>query len=174
MNPRRVQSLLDQQSMVAKKVYSCVPTEVPSPAGEISNAVMTSFGTSPGVHVVRGCLARLVDAGLVRERNGSFTRTPVRDVPADDDIIIMPTPIPPTEKATEVVSAEPIAIERLSKLGSALRELAAAAQNLHVKAMLAAEEADAIGVQVDDEVRQYSQSAEKLRQLQTLLRGIGA
>jgi hypothetical protein len=161
----RLAQLLQGQTATARKIWEVVPGEDAINCASLRAAYIKAHGTGPSLHVIEGALKDLMDAGLVRQvSTGMFMRRAVRDEaqPLDADVVPLPVakPLPPATS-----------LGRLEQLGARLRALADMAENLRDAALAAAEEADAIGVTVDDEVRKAGEGNEKLKQFAALLKG---
>lgn len=67
MTPSKLNSLLQGQTNLARKVFEVVPIREAWPAIQIRNALKEVERSNADLRVVRGCLATLREIGLVRE-----------------------------------------------------------------------------------------------------------
>ena len=133
----------------ARKVYDAVPMREPWPFSKIHNELIRT-GVRQDRHKLEGCVRQLVDSGLVRRvNNDHFIRTPItrKEKPVKKET---PTPIE--------VDETPALIEMAGALATRLRS--------------AANELDAIALLYEEQLKKCSDDSEKLKQLQTLLKGI--
>ena len=80
MTPAKQQAALQGCTAVARKVYEATPIQEAWAPIQIKNALAASTRSSTDLHVVRGCIKALKEAGLVRERpSGHFQRIEVRE-----------------------------------------------------------------------------------------------
>lgn len=80
MTPAKYQSALNSQSAIAKKVLEMVPIQEAWSRNEIASNLRRVTKSSPDVAVLDGCLIRLKDAGLIRERQtGLYQRVEIRE-----------------------------------------------------------------------------------------------
>ncbi len=165
MAPDRSAALLSGQTTLAQKVYAVLPI---GPAGafsplEIAKALRERTGSSLDIHTMRGCLARLKDAGLVKEIvPGSFRRVEVKEK------VKMNVPKIATAAAPQValVVTQPEPMELLagiaSKVRTALVGLGALADEIEQAALVIEERASA-------NVKELA----KVKQIATLLKELG-
>jgi len=74
MNKRKYDKLELAQTMTARKILDCVPTQVETSKQDIY-AIVKTLGISITLGIVEGCLYSLRDDGLVKEgRRGTFIR----------------------------------------------------------------------------------------------------
>ncbi|CAE32183.1 phage-related conserved hypothetical protein [Bordetella bronchiseptica RB50] len=82
MTPERMQALLAGQTSVAKKVFAALPSSLSTAFTpvDIAREMKAMAGASVDIHTMRGCLACLQKAGLVKEVvPGSFRRVEVKE-----------------------------------------------------------------------------------------------
>ncbi len=184
MNQARLSSLLNGLSGIALKVYEAVPITEIWTKKQITAELIRS-GVHTDMRTIEGCLAKLVDKKLIRERGiggasgGAFTReapqapspavdrTEKKNAEASRPVMHLASVNKNVEKAIEMPDTEektPIEIiEGLtSYVDSALKSL----QSLR-------SELDAAAVSIEDMFIASEQRNEKLKQLQTLLKSIG-
>lgn len=161
MTPARFHAAVCGQSAIAKKVLEMVPIQEAWSRSEIALNLRRVTKSSPDVAVLDGCLARLKDAGLIREsQKGKYQRIEIREKEAAD--VSTAKREEPFVKAIEP-SKSPIDIlsglsERVRKMATDLVELASDIET----AALTIEQGNA----------ESNANLEKLRQLQALLKSL--
>lgn len=171
MTPTRQRILLQGQTSIARKVYEGVPIQEMFTPAQIGHALARTSGAAVDMHILRGCLRALCEAGLVREvETNFFRRADVRDVPRttkqEKPIMVMPkiaaaapTPAPPREP--------PSAIDLLSDIST---RLTAFADRTAREARELAGEIEATALQIEEIIQTNTRDLEKLKQLQALLK----
>ncbi len=180
MNQARLSSLLHGLSGIALKVYEAVPITEIWTKKQITAELIRS-GVHTDMRTIEGCLAKLVDKKLIRERGiggasgGAFTREappaprqaaekpaeasrPVMHLASVNKNVEKAIEMPDTEEKTPIEIIEGLT----SYVDSALKSL----QSLR-------SELDAAAVSIEDMFIASEQRNEKLKQLQTLLKSIG-
>ncbi|MEX6663183.1 hypothetical protein [Pseudomonas sp. W2-17] len=162
----RIQQLLAGQSSTARKIFEHVPIQEPWSAHEIHCAVLTANATSVAVHAVRRALGELKDAGIIREPVGSkFQRDAVTtklriekpmSKPANETVVPLKKPDVQALDALVGLSAE--VINLADDIGARLKGLALRIEEV------------ALSVEVERDTN--AEALGKLKQLQTLLKGI--
>ncbi|VTU38365.1 hypothetical protein H4CHR_04407 [Variovorax sp. PBS-H4] len=161
MNANKLARIESGLNGMAKKVLEAVPMQSPWSKDQIA-VELRRLGSSASRDVIDGCLNTLCERGAVKEpTRGNFIRVLARqpitttqelDMPATIRPIATPAPVQPAT-ADDTLS-------RLANLGALLRR--------------AADEAEAIALDVEDRVKAAGKDGEKLRQLQALLKSISA
>ena len=86
MTPSKLNSLLQGQTNLARKVFEVVPIREAWPAIQIRNALKEVERSNADLRVLRGCLGALREAGLVREpETGMFQRADIRTPTLDPE-----------------------------------------------------------------------------------------
>jgi len=151
MNPARANSILANQSSMAKKVFSVVPMQeywsIQSIMLELRRLSLT---TAPQGEVA-GCLRSLVDAGLVSEIGSMQFRSVVKPTQETDTVAKeLPKAAEPAKKAT--------LLDRLANKAEELRSIA--------------NELDDLAIEFTETLNAHVGDAAKLRELQQTLRGL--
>ena len=169
MTPGRATSLLQGQTALARKVYDSVPIGSFWSGSEIQTQHAKRYTPIPH-RTFMGCIRALIDAGLVKS-NGDvlFRRTEIKEasVPEITGSKKPATPVPSLAEpkpATLPAKTEP-ALDRLNTFVDALRT-----QMKVVNETVAAIEH--VVVEIHLEAEQNVEMATKLKQLQTLLKGL--
>lgn len=156
---------------IAKKVYEATPKQDMWTVAQISSEMKRS-GTSVDHRVLSGCLDSLVRSGLVRQpRKGEYRRESIREIEStthEPETVEQEESAPMPPKQTPQPAAKtPNPLDRLEELSQRLVGLA------EQLGQLAGDIADAaIDIQVQMDTK--NESAAKLKQLQSLLKDIGA
>lgn len=159
MNNAKLARLESGLNTMARKVLEAVPMQQPWHKDQIV-AEMRRTGSNAGRDVIEGCLATLTARGLAKEQpRAHFIRAAARPPapPQPADPIMQANPSTPS--ATSAATPAPDTLGRLANLGVLLRR--------------AAEECDAIALEVEERVQAAGEDGDKLRQLQALLKSIG-
>ena len=168
MTPERSLALLTGQTSVAKKVYAVLPagTSGAFTPLEIAKALRRRTGASLEIHTMRGCLARLKDAGLVKEVvPGSFRRVEVKE--KDTVKLNMPKIEVPT--VAQVVTAPLAQGEPMELLGGLSARLRAQARTLQK----IADDLDAGALAIAERAQKMEGEVSTVRQIAALLKGMG-
>lgn len=163
MTPAKMESLTQGLNGVAKKVLEACPLSGPWTTGQIVGEIRRQ-GHGIEFNVVQGCIARLVEQGLVREpEHGLFVR-----VAARMRVVAKPEPEPeqPAERAPAHRPEEPA--NPLDRLG----RIAATARSLAEQLAALASEIDSAAIDAEQRVETISADASKLRQLQQLIKSL--
>ena len=163
MNQNRVAAILRGQTAVARKVYECVPIEEWWDLHAVLNEVLRlKYSIQP--RVLSGCLSTLCDAGLIRCDQNRFQRVRVSEkvyeIPTLSDFA--DTSLKVKKETKEKI----MAIDRLTVVIDKAKKLSADFQAF-------AGELETLAIELDDEMSANVKAAEKLTQLQTLLKGLG-
>ncbi len=175
MTPSKLNSLLQGQTSLARKVFEVVPIREAWPAIQIRNALKEVERSNADLRVVRGCLGALREAGLVREpETGMFQRADIRT----------PTPRPrkeapmpqatPSPRPTLTVTApahqpEPSPIEILGELSG---EVVALADEFGTRLKKLAAKIEEAALTIEQEREANVENLGKLRQLQSILKSL--
>lgn len=169
MSQARYDACLARMTSVAQKVFAAVPKQ----EAWTSRQVATELGRlqiSVDFAVIGGCLDTLAKSGLIKEGPaGKFCRTPYRE-PNPEAAITEPvqqekTPVTPTTATHKPAPAAQTPIDKLGALAARLAELSKAIK----------ETAAAIGdaaVEAQMQMEASTADAAKLKQLQSLLKGM--
>lgn len=169
MTPARYEETERSLNACARKVLDVVPIAEPWAIGSICSELVR-IGKRTDYSVVLGCLGQLTQVGLVREvGKKTYQRVAPRpvlrsvSVPA---VIVEEAVAMPVAPVAPVVESVPV-LEKMAKLAQSMRDGARSLTAL-------AESVEDLAVEVDEELKAREQDGAKLRQLQALLRGIGA
>lgn len=164
LSPVKHEERLRHLSSIARKVYEAVPKSEPWSLSYINSELQRTGGTGRDTRILLGCLNGLKIAGLVEEpTRGTFIRVGVRaEKPKSAPIESQPQQEIKTMQAIATTSAvkairAPIAI--LSDLAARLRQVA--------------DDVETAALEIDEHLAQKSAGAEKLAQLQQLLKSLG-
>ena len=152
---------------VAQRVYDCVPiAEAWSPLQ--IKAELARQGRGGEVRIIMGCLNTLIDSGLVQEvSKGCFQRIPVYPKPTnteeteetEKEEVMTATPQPKLQAKKD----ETAPIDKIAKLASRCIELSVMLQKL-------ASDVETVAIEVQNDFAQQGEDAQKLKQLQALLK----
>ncbi|WP_430228020.1 hypothetical protein [Paraburkholderia tropica] len=158
MTPAKYQAALSAQSGIARKVLDMVPIQEAWSRAEIAGAMKRVTKSTPDVAVLEGCLARLKDAGLIRERGtGQYQRVEVREKEAvivANAFVANPGPKLAEQPATP--------IDVLGRLSARMREMAA-------QMVMLASDIETAALTIEQANESNSGELGKLRQLRELL-----
>lgn len=185
MQLSRALALLRGQTAVAQKVYAVLPagaSEDFTPA-DIARELKGTTGAGMDIHTMRGCLARLVDSGLVREVvPGRFRRAEVKEKESMN-VQRIATPALSSGLTTANGSAAGFSPGAAANTG---RELALKGEPLEIiggisarlrgeaKALLKiADELDAGAIAMAERAQKLTEEVATVRQIATLLKGLG-
>lgn len=158
MTPAKYQAALSAQSGIARKVLDMVPIQEAWSRAEIAGAMKRVTKSTPDVAVLEGCLARLKDAGLIRERGtGQYQRVEVREKEAV--IVANAFVADPGPKLAEQ-PATPIDV--LGRLSARVREMA-------TQMVMLASDIETAALTIEQANESNSGELGKLRQLRELL-----
>lgn len=155
VTPIRLKAKLAGQSTIAQKVFSFVPIAELWTPGQIAQELCRVTGSRIDMHVLRGCLVAMAEAGLVRvTSSGTYQRAVVE---------------PQQPAAHEPRKLTVSNADKTSKPTSAIDLLAGIAKTLRA----VADEIDAVAIEIDDTKSKDAEELGKLRQLQSLLKSLG-
>lgn len=141
------QSLINGLSAIAKKVYGAVPIQDPWPTASVMSELSRS-GARYEKKVVEGCLANLVNSGLIVEpASGTFLRVAIRE--KEDRPVVAPM---------KKDSAKKSPMEVLLDLADEARSFAEKLENA--------------ALEIEKEFQLSEAKSEKLTALQNLLKGM--
>jgi hypothetical protein len=162
MTPAKYQSALSAQSAIAKKVLEMVPIQDTWSRNEIASHLRRVTKSSPDVAVLDGCLARLKDAGLIREhgQRGLYQRVEIRE----REIVQVPT-VKPVESSAPAMESAKSPIDILSGLSERARSLA-------TSIVILASDIETAALTIEQGSAESNANLEKLRQLQALLKSL--
>ncbi|MDR5802344.1 hypothetical protein [Caballeronia sp. LZ001] len=161
MTPARFQAALSGQSAIAKKVLEMVPKQDAWSRNEIAMHLRRVTKSSPDVAVLDGCLLRLQEAGLVREKfKGRFQRVEVRE---KESMVTVAAKQIESSSAGSVPSHSVLDI--LSALSGRARKLAGDLTEL-------ASDVETAALTIEQRQAQDSADLAKLRQFQALFKSL--
>lgn len=165
MNPQRNQSLLRGQSAIAQKVYQFITCDPGKSSSVIDIAAEMKAATGAGadIHIMRGCLAALCKAGLVREVvPGSFRQTVVKE---KKDMSVVKSELETVVKPiTKTIKKPAEPMDRLAAISSRLRAEAEALIKI-------ADEIDAEALAAEERRTADSKELAVLEQFKAILKG---
>jgi hypothetical protein len=175
MHPGKYEQAERGLTSAARKVLHAVSALQSQPIGAICSELMRG-GTAMDHVKVAGCLASLKDDGLVKEpAAGQFIRVMPR--PKEEVLVaqiaqpirrgesITLVGVNPTDSSLRPVAASTDTLGRLAELSQQLRA--------HGRLLIDfAESIDNVALDVEQRIQQAEQGADRLRQLQQLLKGI--
>lgn len=176
MSQARFNAIYSGQTAIAKKVYDAVPIadtwSIPQIIGELERT-----GFRHEYRSVAGCLATLLNAGLVQDTGkGRFCREPIREkTPTPKEESMKPAPVPPVAVSIAPVSLASLAaqsapskspIDRLGELAARVTAMAISLKDL------AAEISDA-AIDAEAQFEQNETAMAKVKQLQSILKSLG-
>lgn len=160
-SPSRLQSIVENQTGIARKVLDAVPISDRWDLRQIIHELHRVHHVRYEQHVVRGCLKSLRESGLVHELGEGFQRVPIRPLIRS---VAKPAPAEPEEKP--VMTPEPESPgDRIACVASKLRTMAALFNDL-------ATELDDAVIAYDEQAGATSAEFAQLRQLKALLKGL--
>lgn len=170
MTPKKRDILIRGQTGIAQKVYECVPMQEPWASFQVLAALRNMTGSTPDTRIVSGCLASLVDAGLIKKvGRDQYQRIVVARLDAREKTT---TKEPQMAEAVQSVETKPAELKRaaspLEMLGELATEIVGMAE--HMKRLAARVEDVALAVEQEREVT--AKSVEQYRQLKALLKSL--
>lgn len=169
MQLNRSLALLRGQSTVARKVYGVLPSGASEDFSPIDIARELKSGTGAGmdIHTMRGCLARLVESGLVREVvPGRFRRVETKEklnVSAQRITSLELQTVAPAG-AEPATKGEPM--ELIGGISARLRTEARALMKI-------ADDLDAGPLAMAERAQKLGDEVAAVRQIAALLKGLG-
>ncbi|MDR6447464.1 hypothetical protein J2794_003580 [Paraburkholderia terricola] len=161
MTPAKYQSALNSQSAIAKKVLEMVPIQDAWSRSEIASHLRRVTKSSPDVAVLDGCLVRLKDAGLIRERQtGFYQRVEIRE----REVLHVATETK-TELNGDAGAPAKSPIDILSGLAERARSLA-------TSVVVLASDIETAALTIEQGNAESNANLDKLRQLQALLKSL--
>lgn len=161
LTPAKYHAALSGQTGIARKVLDMVPIQEAWTRSEIAAAMKRVTKSTPDVAVLDGCLARLKDAGLIRERGaGQYQRIEVREKEAANvATAIVANP------GQNVVEQPATPIDILARLSSRVRDLATAM-------VVLASDIETAALTIEQGSADSNAELDKLRQLRAALKGL--
>jgi hypothetical protein len=180
MTPKRQQQLLQGQSSVARKVFDHIPIQDSWPAHRIAGEIERTTRSRLDAKVVAGCLASLVDAGLIRQKGVSAKAREYQRLPVPSETTEAPGVLVEAGMAVrtlEHVSATPDSNQHAENPATPFVVLSTLNDRLFQVSQELKEIATDLGdavLQIESAREQNARDAETLRQLQTLLGGLSS
>lgn len=163
MTPRRFKALLNEQTIAARKVFDAVPQQEAWTVVQVQSELHRTNSSLRDRRTIEGCLASLVDTGLVKEpQRGVFVRVKVNESELAD-----PT-FSAGDDAEDVPQAMPEPQSPLDKLGELALQITQHANSLKTLAHKLETAALEIAEQHSKDLAQL----EKLKQLAVLLKEV--
>lgn len=169
MTPEKLKQKLAGQTTIAQKVFQYVPVAERWGVQQVMDAMRRATSARMDIHIVRGCLSALVDAGLVKtfRHNTEYQRIHLaakEQRPMNTAAIVTtaaaPSAVQPVRPAVQASSpSAPLsALDLLGSIAATLRQTAA--------------ELEATALAIEEGKAKDSDELGKLRQLQVLLKGL--
>lgn len=158
MTPAKLTIAMQGQTGIAKKVFECVPAQESWTEAQVIGALMAMTGSTPDARIVRGCLRDLADSGLIRKTDSSHWQR-VRVKTKQD-------------KEPEMASEKKAQVDPIEILGGLATEVAALACEFESQLKRIATRIDDAALAIAQDRDSSADAAEKLRQLQALLKGL--
>lgn len=161
----RLQSVLDGQTNIAKKVYEFVPTQEAYSFLQIYQSIGEITRSAMDKRTFQGCLNTLKEAGLIVEpKRGCFKRVPIKAKEKREFKFMKLLEKSEVNKDQEMAEKkEPIDI--LALISEKLRGASKTLNSL-------ADDIDSVAIQVSDDANKKSEEAEKLNQLKSILKSL--
>lgn len=160
MTPAKYKAALDSINTVARKVFDHVPIKDSWPVNRIIAEMVSAGVTRVDLRTAEGCIARLKDAGLVKETDrGLFQRV----VPRERETISLADVTAPAIAASVAVVASPTLA-----LGDLAATLRARATDLNALA----DQIDTAALCVEERIEAADQRFAKLREFSAFLKDI--
>jgi hypothetical protein len=165
MNELRQQQILAGQSSIAQKVFGYVPIQASWSTHEIHGAASTAKATGASPYAIRRALGELKDAGLIREPiGGKFQRDAATQKPKKEQVM------------TRAANQSVVSIEKsegaLDVLASLSSEVTGLADEFGQRMKKLAARIEEVALSVASEQEGNAEALGKLKQLQSLLKGI--
>lgn len=165
MNESRQARILAGQSSIAQKVFGYVPIQTSWSNHEIHVAASAAQVTSASPYAIRRALGELKDAGLIREPvGGKFQRDAATPKPKKEQAMTQ------TAKTTAVpITKSEGALDVLASLSG---EVVTLADDFSQRMKVLAGRIEEVALSVEAEREGNAEALGKLKQLQSLLKGI--
>jgi hypothetical protein len=162
----RQQQLLAGQSSIAQKVFGFVPIKECWSAHDIHGAALAANATAVAAPAIRRALCELRDAGIIREPvGGKYQREAFTPKPIKEQIM-------PTVANDTVVSIKKHEAGALDALASLSAEVITLSDDIGARLKKMAARIEEVALSVAAEQESNSEALGKLKQLQSLLKGI--
>jgi hypothetical protein len=178
MNQKKQMELLSRQTSLAQKVFDATPIQEPWDVSAICRELYRLHHSGASHRTIYGCLSALDGAGLVREvQKGMFVRVAVKaavdkidepDQEMEQEVLTTKsntTDVMEGSQIPQTLAADPI--ERLGDLAIKAKALSAQVQQL-------SSEIEDVAIEIELQHEQAVKDSKTLKQLQELLKGIGA
>ena len=148
-----------------KKVYEAVPASEPWTSNQIIGEISRLGYSMRDSKAIIGCLDTLKRQGLIAEpERGSFIRIEVKETTTFDKFI-------EETKEKTMATSKPVTQIKQSNLDR-LINLSEKANGLAAQMKAMATELENVALEIEAEIQENSTSAQKLKQLQELLKGV--
>jgi hypothetical protein len=162
----RQQQLLAGQSSIAQKVFGFVPIQECWSTHEIRGAALAASATAASDHAIRRALGELKDAGIIREPvGGKFQRDALSTKPIKEQTM-------PKVANDTVVSIKKPEVGALDALASLSAEVISLSDEVGTRMKKMAARIEEVALSVAAEQESNAEALGKLKQLQSLLKGI--
>lgn len=162
----RIRILENQQTGVAKKVYSAVPINEPWPSKQIVME-LTRQGQVRDFSIIEGCLNTLKEVGLIKETApGHFQRVKPKPTVEKEAEPMTTKPLNPVIPPNSSVKSKPTEpVDRLAAIGNKLR-------GLSITFLELADDIDEAALAFEEKASGNDEELAKLRQLKGLLKSL--
>ena len=162
----RIRILENQQTGVAKKVYSAVPINEAWPSKSIV-AELTRQGQVRDFSIIEGCLNTLKEVGLIKEMApGHFQRVKPKPTVEKEAEPMTTKPLNPVIPPNSSIKGEPTEpVDRLAAIGTKLRGLSQMFLEL-------ADDIDEAALAFEEKTSGNDEELAKLRQLKNVLKSL--
>lgn len=169
----KIDSRLQSQTSVARKIYEFVPIADAWTEFQIVHEMKRVTGSSPDMKVARGCLRDLADSGLIRRSNDQFSRAPAQEKTSQKEYempaakAVTTLQLKPTQPKGEKPADSPIEI-----LGDIAGSIVALSKNMAEQLQQLASRVEEAAIQIEQGQEANAANLEKLRQLQAILKSL--
>lgn len=167
MREHKFKAIHSGLSAVAKRVYEAVPIKDEWSKDQVISEVARLYPSMRDAHAISGCLATMVRSGVVIETTpGKFKREPIDAAAPKKSQTALSEQKEANMSQTE---QKPIAVATPIEKIAGLQRLAAKIMD-DVKAL--SSEIETVAIEVEMQFAERDAESQKLRQLQTLLKGL--
>lgn len=161
----RFKQLFTTLNAPVKKVYEAVPLSEPWTSSQVITEIVRLGYSMRDPKAIIGCLDTLKRHGLITEpTRGTFVRVEVKDTTIEE-----PKKLEPKEK--KMATSKPVTQIKQSNLDR-LMILSDKANALASQLKMMASDLENVSLEIEAEIQENMSSAQKLKQLQDLLKGM--
>ena len=160
----RFKQMFNTLNAPVKKVYEAVPVSEAWTSTQIIGEISRMGYSMRDSKAIIGCLDTLKRQGLIQEpERGSFVRVEVKETTTLDKFL--------DETKEKTMAAKPVTQTKQSNLDR-LISLSEKANGLAAQMKSVASELESVALEIESEIQENSNSSQKLKQLQELLKGL--